>query len=85
LGIHPNSAALFYRKLREIIIADLVEIFPEHGAFEVDESYFGGVRKGKHVRSSAGSKPAKLPFVDLMGTYEAHVQKSQDAKSPITH
>ena len=47
LGIQPNSAALFYRKLREIIAYYLEqeahEIF--HGAVELDESYFGGFFK----------------------------------------
>lgn len=57
LDIHPNSAALFYRKLREIIVAELAEVFPEQGAFEVDESYFGGVRKGKRGRGAAGKVP----------------------------
>jgi transposase len=56
LGIQPNSAALFYRKLREIITCYLEqqahEIFD--GAVELDESYFGGVRKGKRGRGAGG-------------------------------
>ena len=56
LGIQPNSAALFYRQLREIIAYHLEqeahEIFD--GAVELDESYFGGVRKGKRGRGAAG-------------------------------
>jgi len=56
LGIQPNSAALFYRKLREIITYYLEqqahEIFD--GAVELDESYFGGVRKGKRGRVAGG-------------------------------
>lgn len=52
LGIQPNSAALFCLKLREIIKCCLEqqahEIFD--GAVELDESYFGGVRKGKRGR-----------------------------------
>lgn len=47
LEIQPNSAALFYRKLREVIALhldeDAYEIF--EGAVELDESYFGGARK----------------------------------------
>jgi len=47
LGIQPNSAALFYRKPWEVIAYYLEqgahEIFD--GAVELDESYFGGVRK----------------------------------------
>ena len=56
LGIQPNSAALFYRQLREIIAYHLEqeahEIF--EGAVELDESYFGGARKGKRGRGAAG-------------------------------
>ena len=56
LGIQANSAALFYRKLREIISYHLAqkehEIFD--GAVELDESYFGGARKGKRGRGAAG-------------------------------
>jgi transposase len=56
LGIQPNSAALFYRKIREVIAYRLEqeshEIFD--GAVELDESYFGGARKGKRGRGAAG-------------------------------
>ena len=56
LNIHPNSAALFYRKIREVITSHLdlesQEIFD--GFIELDESYFGGVRKGKRGRGAAG-------------------------------
>lgn len=56
LEIQPNSAALFYRKLSEVIAYHLAQ--KEHevfdGAVELDESYFGGVRKGKRGRGAAG-------------------------------
>ena len=56
LGIQPNSAALFYRKIREVTAYHLEqeshEIFD--GVVELDESYFGGVRKGKRGRGAAG-------------------------------
>ena len=48
LDIHPNSAALFYTKIRQVITyyleQEATEIFD--GQVELDESYFGGVRKG---------------------------------------
>ena len=56
LGIHPNSAVLFYRKVRVVIShhlsleADMVF----DGSVELDESYFGGHRKGKRGRGAAG-------------------------------
>ena len=56
IGIQPNTAALYYRKLRQIIVARLAEIEHEifEGVVELDESYFGGVRKGKRGRGAAG-------------------------------
>ena len=56
LGIQPNTAALFYRKIREVIAhhldQDALEVFQGH--VELDESYFGGIRKGKRGRGAAG-------------------------------
>ncbi|MDP0123107.1 IS1595 family transposase, partial [Glaesserella parasuis] len=56
LGIQPNSAILFYRKIREVICYHLAlevdEVFD--GQIELDESYFGGHRKGKRGRGAAG-------------------------------
>jgi len=52
LGIHPNSAALFYRKIRMVISHHLALVADEvfEGSVELDESYFGGRRKGKRGR-----------------------------------
>ena len=56
LGIHPNSAALFYRKIRTVINYHLAlaadEVF--ESPVELDESYFGGRRKGRRGRGAAG-------------------------------
>ena len=56
LGIQANSAILFYWKIREVIIYHLAletdEVFD--GKIELDESYFGGHRKGKRGRGAAG-------------------------------
>ncbi len=56
LSIHPNTAALFYHKIREVITYHLdqeAEMIVG-GEIEVDESYFGGVRKGNRGRGAAG-------------------------------
>jgi transposase len=56
LGIQANTAALFYHKIRQVIVARL-ELHAEEmfgGEVELDESYFGGVRKGKRGRGAAG-------------------------------
>ena len=56
LGIQPNSAILFYRKIRMVISHHLAlaadEVF--EGPVELDESYFGGRRKGRRGRGAAG-------------------------------
>jgi transposase len=56
LDIQPNSVALYYRKIRRVIRyyleQDASEIFD--GCVELDESYFGGVRKGKRGRGATG-------------------------------
>jgi transposase len=56
LDIQVNSAALFYRKIRELICYNLELESEEYfaGQIEVDESYFGGTRKGKRGRGAAG-------------------------------
>jgi len=55
LGIHRNSAIRFFHKLREKIALKQQqgrEAF--RGEIELDESYFGGHRKGKRGRGAAG-------------------------------
>lgn len=58
-GISRNSSILFFHKLREIIFEQLALETPElfGGEIEVDESYFGGTRKGKRGRGAAGKVP----------------------------
>ena len=58
-GINRNSAILFFHKLREVIFEQLALETPEllGGEVEVDESYFGGARKGKRGRGAAGKVP----------------------------
>ena len=56
LEIEPNTAALFYHKIRLVISANLALQCDEKlgGEIELDESYFGGTRKGKRGRGAAG-------------------------------
>jgi transposase len=58
-GVNRNSAILFFHKLREVIFEQLALETPEllGGEIEVDESYFGGTRKGKRGRGAAGKVP----------------------------
>ena len=56
LDIQPNSAILFYRKIRMVISYHLAlatdEVF--EGSVELDESYLGGRRKGRRGHCAAG-------------------------------
>lgn len=54
-GIHRNSAIRFFHKLREkIALKQQARVEQFCGKIELDESYFGGVRKGKRGRGAAG-------------------------------
>ena len=58
IGVNRHTATLFYHKLRELIAARLEAEAPfTVDEIEVDESYFGGVRKGKRGRGAAGKVP----------------------------
>jgi len=59
LNVNRKTAAYYFHRLREIIVLKLTEDVTEFlsGEIEVDESYFGGVRKGKRGRGAAGKVP----------------------------
>jgi transposase len=57
LGVNRKTAASFFHRLREIIAAEVEKASPVAGEIEVDESYFGGYRKGKRGRGAVGKGP----------------------------
>ena len=57
LGVNKSTAAYYYHRLREIIYQAIADATPFAGEIEVDESYFGGRRKGKRGRGAAGKVP----------------------------
>ena len=58
VGVNRNTASRFYDRLRRIIASRLEAGSPfMDGEIEVDESYFGGVRKGKRGRGAGGKTP----------------------------
>ena len=59
VDVNVKTAAYYYRRLREIIATHLEEESSEiwSGDIEVDESYFGGHRKGKRGRGAADKVP----------------------------
>lgn len=58
-GVNRNTAILFFYKLRETIHDKIVNEEPPMmaGEIELDESYFGGRRKGKRGRGAGGKVP----------------------------
>jgi transposase len=64
IGVNKSTGAYYFHRLREIIALELEseadDVFG--GEIEVDESYFGGRRKGKRGRGSAG----KIPVFGLL-------------------
>ena len=58
-GVNRNTATLFFHKLRETIHEQIVGDEPQmmSGEIELDESYFGGRRKGKRGRGAGGKVP----------------------------
>jgi len=79
VGVHRNTAVRYFHKLRENIAlkqAQRSEKFS--GEVELDESYFGGVRKGKRGRGAAG-KVAVFGILKRGG--KVYTQNIMDAKS----
>jgi transposase len=56
VGVQANTAKRFYQRLRQLI-ACKQESYLLAGEIEADESYFGGVRKGRRGRGAAGKVP----------------------------
>ncbi len=78
VGINFKTAAYYYHRLRLIICLATKEETPFTGEIEVDESYFGGVRKGKRGRGAAGKVPV---FGILKRGGRVYTQVIPDAKS----
>ena len=57
LGVNPKTAAFYFHRLRQLIAFHSEDAAPVEGEIEVDESYFGGRRKGKRGRGAAGKVP----------------------------
>ena len=53
IGVQPNTSIRFFMRLRKLIASKLPS-YELSGDVEADESYFGGVRKGKRGRGATG-------------------------------
>ena len=77
-GVNRKTSSYFFLRLREIIALEL-ELESEAmfgGEIEVDESYFGGRRKGRYGRSAGG----KIPVFGLLkrgGKVQDHPKRFQ--------
>ena len=77
--VNRNTVNLFYKKLRTIVshFSEKESPFLE-GEIEVDESYFGGKRKGRRGRGAAGKTPV---FGLLKRKGKVYSQVIPDAKT----
>lgn len=57
VNVNKTTAAYYFYRLREIIAIETQNRDVLSGEFEVDESYFGGRRKGQRGRGAAGKVP----------------------------
>lgn len=57
VNVNKTTAAYYFHRLREIIALETQNRAVLSGEFEVDESYFGGRRKGQRGRGAAGKVP----------------------------
>jgi len=59
VGVNRKIGGYYFHRLRKIIFLNLSQKAEEYftGEVEVDESYFGGKRKGKRGRGAAGKVP----------------------------
>lgn len=84
--VNRNTATKFFHKLREIIALNIEDSSVVEGEIEVDESYFGGKRKGKRGRGAAGKVPV---FGLLKRKGKVYTKVIADTKSatlmPIIH
>ncbi len=65
VGVRANTAPRFFMRLRRLIASKLAS-YRLYGEVEADESYFGGVRKGRRGRGAAG-KVAVFGFLKRGG------------------
>jgi transposase len=78
LGVNRNTAINFFKRIRQAIATHQERQWPFDGEVEVDESYFGGRRKGKRGRGAAGKIPV---FGILKRGGRVYTQMIENAKA----
>ena len=57
INVNSKTAIYYFQRLREVIYQHTKTVEQLDGEIEVDESYFGGARKGNRGRGAAGKVP----------------------------
>ena len=57
VGVNKTTASYYFLRLRQIIYDNSQAHDVFSGEIEVDERYFGGIRKGKRGRGATGKVP----------------------------
>ena len=57
VSVNTKTAIYYFQRLREVIYHHSNTLEKLEGEIEVDESYFGGARKGNRGRGAAGKVP----------------------------
>ncbi len=57
VGVNKTTASYYFHRLRQLIFICTEDLGLLTGEIEVDESYFGGRRKGKRGRGATGKVP----------------------------
>ncbi len=57
VGVNKNTSSYYFQRLRELIYEKSEHLELLEGEVEVDESYFGGRRKGKRGCGAGGKVP----------------------------
>jgi len=78
VGVNKTTAAYYFHRLRELIYEASEDQTPLRGEIEVDESYFGGKRKGTRGRGAKGKVPV---FGLLKRGGKVYAKVIPDAKS----
>ncbi|EPM5567261.1 transposase, partial [Providencia stuartii] len=78
VGVHRNTAAYYFHRLRVLIAENVDKHTWFDGEIELDESYFGGRRKGQRGRGAAGKVPV---FGLLKRGGKVYTKVIPDAKS----
>ena len=63
VGVNKATASYYFHRLRQVIETQSETAEWLTGEIEIDESYFGGKRKGKRGR---GAGPGKVPVFGLL-------------------